>query len=419
MSPLLRFFSAWAGVVAAGDAAWAAETGPLRWSDLPPLPPSVGQTVQPGLAGPFAGAHGGVLLVGGGANFPDRAPWDGGAKVWWDDLWVAERTATGAVRWVTDRTFTLPRKLGYGVSIDTPEGVVCLGGHDAERAYAEVFRLEWDAAARTVRTTALPAMPEPLTFMAGAKVGTVIYVAGGQHVMKGAEPTTTFWALDLAARGRGAAWGWEKLPAWPGPARVLPVAAAARSKLGEAFFLFGGRRPRAGTATEILKDAYEFVPATRTWRSLGPIGGGKGAGVMGATAVTAGASEIVIFGGDGGDLFLRLERHDLAIEAMRKRLAAMSVSVPPAERAGVEAAIATELAEKRKIYAAHPGFAREVRVYDAQAERWRVAGELPPAPAVTTTAVRWGTDVVLPTGEIRPGVRTDAVRRAEGVPPAR
>jgi len=48
-----------------------------------------------------------------------------------------------------------------------------------------------------------------------------------------------------------------------------------------------------------------------------------------------------------------------------------------------------------------------------------VAGELPPTPAVTTTAVRWGADVVLPTGEIKPGVRTDAVWRASGVPAAR
>jgi SSS family solute:Na+ symporter len=413
MTSLLRISSAWAGVLAASGAAWAAETRALRWEKLPPLPASVGQTVQPGMAGPFAGAHGGVLLVGGGANFPEKMPWDGGAKIWWDDLWVAERTADGAVRWVTEKTFSLPRKLGYGVSIDTPEGVVCIGGHDAERAFADVFRLEWDAAARAVRTTAMPALPAPLTFMAGAQVGSVIYVAGGQHAMKGAEPTTTFWALDLAQRGRGAAWGWERLPAWPGPARVLPVAGAARGARGAAFYLFGGRRPRAGAATEMLTDAYEFVPATRTWRALGPVGGGQGAGVMGATAVTAGESEIVIFGGDGGELFLRLERHDLAIEAMRKRLGALSASAPAEERAGLEAAIAAELAEKRKIYAAHPGFARAVRIFDARTEGWRVAGEMPPMPAVTTTAVRWGEDVVVPTGEIKPGVRTDAVWRGK------
>ena len=52
----------------------------LRWSDLPALPPGAGQTEQIGVAGPFAGVHGGALIVAGGANFPQAAPWKGGAK---------------------------------------------------------------------------------------------------------------------------------------------------------------------------------------------------------------------------------------------------------------------------------------------------------------------------------------------------
>jgi len=43
----------------------------LVWDELPPVPASPGQLRQPGLAGPFVGAHGDVLLVGGGANFPE------------------------------------------------------------------------------------------------------------------------------------------------------------------------------------------------------------------------------------------------------------------------------------------------------------------------------------------------------------
>jgi len=34
----------------------------LHWSELPPLPDKIG------FAGPFAGAHNGVLIVGGGAK---------------------------------------------------------------------------------------------------------------------------------------------------------------------------------------------------------------------------------------------------------------------------------------------------------------------------------------------------------------
>ena len=48
----------------------------LTWTELPELPVSLG------VAGPFAGVSHDVLIVGGGANFPNGAPWDGGAKVW-------------------------------------------------------------------------------------------------------------------------------------------------------------------------------------------------------------------------------------------------------------------------------------------------------------------------------------------------
>src|SRR5688572_17045150 len=152
----------------------------IIWDELPPLPPSAGQAKQPGVAGPFAGVHGDALIVAGGANFPDKMPWEGGAKVWWDDIWVLEKRSDG-MRWVTDKTFKMPRRLGYGISVSTSDGVVCAGGHDAERCYADVFLLSWDTKAREIRRTTLPSMPEPLSFMAGALVGTTLYVAGGQH----------------------------------------------------------------------------------------------------------------------------------------------------------------------------------------------------------------------------------------------
>ncbi len=380
-----------------------AATTSLTWDEYPALPASAGQARQPGVASPFVGVHGDVLIVAGGANFPDKMPWEGGAKIWWDDIWVLEKSVAGQPRWVSDKAFRLPRRIGYGVSVSTPEGVVCIGGSDAERCYADVFLLAWDAAARDVRMTPLPSLPEPLANMAGALVGRTIYVAGGQHVMKGAVATAVFWSLDLAQRGRLAEFVWRKLPAWPGPPRVLPVAAAQRTARGEEFFLFSGRTPQAGRRTEMLADAYAFDPAARAWRTLPKIGGGAGAGasVMAGTAAPVGSDEILLFGGDRGELFSKLEAHDLAIEELRKKAG------------GAEREIQERLQAKRKIYESHPGFGREVFVFDTRRETWRVAGSMPTAlaPQVTTTAVRWGDEIVIPSGEIRPGVRTPAVVR--------
>ena len=380
---------------------------PLIWDRLPPLPPSAGQTVQPGLASPFAGVHAGALLVAGGANFPEKMPWEGGAKVWWDDIWVLEGVAGPSPHWVQGGTARLPRRLAYGISVSTADGVVCVGGNDADRCYADVFQLAWDPAARVVRITPLPALPQPLTNMAGALVGQTLFVAGGQHGVKGAAPVSVFWALDLMRRDHPAEFKWKALPSWPGPARILPVAAAQGAPGQEQFYLFSGRTPQAGGATRLLTDAYAFDPRTGRWRTLANVGGGAGVSVMAGTAAAVGADDILVFGGDRGAEFLELEAHDLAVERARSRLAAAA----GADRPALEQDIERHLAAKRAIYVGHPGFGREVLAYDTRRDRWRVVDRAPGAPQVTTLAVKVGGMVVIPSGEIRPGVRTPDVIR--------
>lgn len=377
---------------------------PLSWEKLPSLPPSPGQQIQPGLAGPFAGVHRDALIVGGGANFPTKAPWDGGAKVWWDDVFVLEALSSGAPRW-TGRTFKLPRPLGYGMSFSTPEGVVCVGGNDAEACYREVFLLAWDPGAKTLATSALPPLPQPLANMAGAMIGRTIYVAGGQHAVKDATPSNCFWSLDLSRRGRPAEFRWQVLPPWPGLPRILPVAAA--NSAGGRVYLFSGRVPQPGQPTKILTDAYAYDPGRQTWQTLRNIngegrGGGDGWSAMAGVAVTHGADEVLLLGGDRGDLFLRLEQLDFEIAA-RQRAAS---TAPTSEQATLNHEINERVRAKRAIYERHPGFAPEVLAYDTRRDTWSVAGKIPGAPQVTTLAVPWNGGAIIPSGEIRPGVRT-------------
>ena len=58
------------------------------WDQLAPLPDPLG------VATPFAGVSGGALLVAGGANFPDKMPWEGGKKVWHDRVWKSGALTT-------------------------------------------------------------------------------------------------------------------------------------------------------------------------------------------------------------------------------------------------------------------------------------------------------------------------------------
>ena len=52
----------------------------INWESLPDIPSANKETVQKGLAGPLAGISSNVLVVAGGANFPDLLPWEGGRK---------------------------------------------------------------------------------------------------------------------------------------------------------------------------------------------------------------------------------------------------------------------------------------------------------------------------------------------------
>jgi N-acetylneuraminic acid mutarotase len=161
----LTLLAVWA-TPAAPAALDAASTGSLQWTPLPALPDKLG------VAGPFVGTHNGALLVAGGANFPEKLPWQGGTKVWHDTVFVLEKPDAA---WKV--AGQLPRPLGYGVSLSTRDGVICLGGSDAQRHYADVFLLRWESG--ELKTAPLPSLPKSCSNLCGALLGNTIYVAGG------------------------------------------------------------------------------------------------------------------------------------------------------------------------------------------------------------------------------------------------
>ncbi|MFM7243818.1 MAG: cytochrome c peroxidase [Planctomycetaceae bacterium] len=324
---------------------------PVTFRRLPDYPE------PPGVAGAFCGVAGGHLLVAGGANFPDRPPWDGGAKVWHDRI-AALDAAGGRWRILEGR---LPRPLGYGVAATWRDAVACVGGSSAAGHHGEAFLIRRDGDRAVIEP--LPPLPTPLANTTGLVHGSTLVVIGGITAADASAAESAAWALDLAAPDQDRRW--RPLPPLPGPGRML----AGCGLRGDTLVVFGGTALRAGAdglAERVpLTDGFriDLAAPDTGWRPIAPLPRPVIAPPVPAFALPD--RELLVLGGDDG--------------------------VRPA--AGP---------------AAHQGFPREMLAYDPAADRWRVRGAMPET-AVTTGAVAWHGQIVVASGERRPGVRTTAV----------
>ena len=218
----------------------------LKWEELPSVP------VKKGNAGMYAGVSNGALLSMGGADLENGLPWYQTESKSYDHVFILPE---GSKTWqpVADK---LPRPMAFGISISYNDQIVLVGGRDGQNYYRDVYTVRQNKGKLQVDT--LPSLPFPLAGMAGALVGDQLVIAGGT-TGPGNLPTKSFLALNL--NGKGKQMAWTVLEPWPGPARLQAVGAAIHND----FFLFSGvelsKDADSITTTNLLKDAYRFVPA--------------------------------------------------------------------------------------------------------------------------------------------------------------
>ena len=444
--------------VLGGGAAFAddaASGGALKWTALPAVPAASGKTVQPGLAGVFAGVHNGVMILAGGANFPDGWPRDADGeitpKVYHRDIYVLTKADDDYV-WRRAEV-RLEHGYSYGVSIPTDDGLVCIGGEWKEPFVTDpvsgksvqphhlsnkVFVLKWDDQAKRVEITdklvgddddakavlPLPPLPKPCAYIAGGMIGNEIYIAGGNCGGR-LEATKNFWRLDLSKKTDREAFTWKSLPPWPGPPRWKAVAAVQSDGEFDCFYLFSGTGPRGLR----LIDAWRFNPKVyerrgggdipfvseslpprkQVWRRLANVGAGAPGErcVAAAVAGAFGVNHILVVGGSDGEFYQRPEYRELA------------AAIADAKASGEADELARLEARMEQLMVTHPGFRRDVLAYHTITDTWVEAGQFPTDSHVTTTAVRWGDDLVIPGGEVRPGVRSANVWKASPHVPGR
>jgi N-acetylneuraminate epimerase len=340
-------------------------------SELPPLPNTEG------FAGSFAGVSGNHLLVIGGANFPDHKPWEGGTKVWYSSVLAlplvpenadppacasgrADERSSGLdpmhvqhAHWLTAGQLDAP--LGYGVSVTFRDEVFCVGGSRASGHVSAGFVLRFNG--KNITHRKLPDLPLPRANHFGARIGQELFIAGGQQAADSTEAESGVWSLRLNEPDAT----WSQLPSFPGPARILAVAAASEN----CFWIIGGaalsKGPDGKPQRRYLKDVWTFSRETG-WSRLPDLPNPCVAAPSPAPDFGQGP---LILGGDDGT-------------------------------------------QAKTAPQSHRGFSQTMLLFSTREQRWVPAGLFPPA-TVTTPSVAVGNDWIIPTGEIRPGVRTPAV----------
>lgn len=351
------------------------------WREFASVPPDSGQAVQPGLAGAFTGVHNDALIIAGGANFPHGMVWEGGQKVYHNTIYILEKKADDEYQWVNEKRFSLPQKTAYGLSIPTEKGLVCIGGMNGSEVLRSIFLLTWDASRKEIEIEDLPDLPMPLANMSGGKIGSKIFVAAGNDETG----SKYFGSLDLSNLEAG----WQELPVWSGSSRTHAVGVVQNNGEVDCFYLFKGRFKDKGPTSVLLPDSYVYHPGLNEWTALKteadfPLAAGTG--------IAVGANHILLFGGDDGKTFNQLEQLGADIQAASDTTLQLKL-----------------IAERDAILRDHPGFSKNIWAFHTITQTWTKIGELPFPPQVTTTALKWDQQILIPSGEIAPSVRTPQI----------
>ena len=364
------------------------------------MPTNQGYMCQPGLAGTYAGIDQGVLIIAGGANFPDKMPWQGGAKVYYDDIFVMQKGEEENYIWSRIQQ-KLPNKGAYGGAISTSHGLFCFGGNSNNQCFNNSWLLKYNRATNEVEIVPGPQLPIPLANFATAEVNGKIYVAGGISEINGVSGHH-FFCLDITEEDPRK-WQWEELPHWNGAPRSFAVGVAQSNGVDNCFYLFSGWNKQAGKQPEVLYDAHVFNPSTGDWKIISK-GTNKEFPFLAGTTFSLGTSSIVFASGVNGEIIERQQAIENEIERIKKL-----------SDAGED--IEEELQEAQKKLTNHlvnhPGFGKKLTCYNTLSKETYEIGELPEAGHVGTTTVIWDDYIVIPSGEIHPGVRTPNVLKIE------
>ena len=338
--------------------------------------PSGIHDMHAGVSGAFIGMSGNTLIVAGGSDFPGLKPWEGGLKKYYDTIYLLTVRDGKYECSISDVTFPVPA--GGGCAASDGKTLYCFGGRNEAGPVNAVHAV--GVTGGKVHVSQVSVLPEGFV-----PVSAVFYKGDGCMFVHG-----TFGGENALYRYALSTGKWQQMNACPD--RTISEGSSfvyQHNGREDALYLIGGR----GYDSEglYLSDAvWEYLPVHGVWnRKTDIVIDGNPSPLMYSAAVPYGSAHIIVAGGDDGAEFL--ERQAIEDE--------LGKDIPDVKRDSLMTALA-------EANIGHGGFCNRIFAYHTVTDTWTQIGETDLALPVVTAAVLMDGKVVIPSGEIHPGVRT-------------
>ena len=318
--------------------------------DFPPLPDARGRAGM--MAAVLKDARGQpCILAAGGANFPDKMPWEGGTKVFYREIFLLEKLPQG---WTWRKVGDLPEACAYGAfctSLDQ-RSLIIAGGANGEHHLNQVWAVPADG---HVSTFSSP-LTTPRAYAAFANIQGSLTIVGGTSTPEATRALDTMTMLGLHTPEAG----WKTNESDPEQSRILGFMAS-----DDGILLWGGGCRLSEVSQQAHRTYLEDVQyVTRQNQGVRFHGFPETLAASAGPAINV-AQGFCIVGGDNGSHYGK----------------------PPAT---------------------HPGHSQTILFIDQESFATKVIGTWP-TPIATAPLLRLGNDLITISGETKPGVRTPAI----------
>ena len=350
----------------------------IEWKIAAQIPAPDNTAAALGLAGPVAGINKNKLIIAGGANFPGAMPWLGGSKKYYDDAYIFSLDKNDSVSFL--KTVKLPNAIAYSAVCSTPIGIIYAGGENEAWLTDKVSLIHWDEQSNNVVIKVLPALPFAVTNASMTFYNNNIYLAGGEKIEGVSD---RFLKLNLDKNSAG----WTELESLPKPLSHAVVVVQSNDNQ-QLIYVIGGRKKIPGSTSKLYSSNFSYDFDTNKWTENKGLPYALSAG----TGMAAGKHSIFLFGGDKGETFHKTE----------ELIAAIAKEKDEAKREQLNL-------QKTALQSTHPGFSKEILMYNTVSDEWSMVDSIPFDVPVTTVAIPYDHKVIIPSGEIKAGVRTPQV----------